>query len=320
VLLPLRLFLGATFTFAGLQKLADPRFFDSRSSASIQAQLQAAAARSPISGALSTLQHHAVAVGLAIAFAELAVGIGTLLGLYARAAAVGGIALAVGFLFSVSWHSSPYYLGSDVVFLFAWTPLAIGGAGGVLALDALTQKPTPSGEQVDRRVVLQRGTTAIVAGGVTLVVAGVTAALGRVVGGSRRPLLAQPSPPAPTTSTTSGPPTAATTGLPSTTAPVGTALGPATNVPVGGAKLLEDPIRFQPLWVLQREAGQFVAVSALCTHKGCVVGYSASSRTFLCPCHGASFSTSGEVLGGPAPYPLFTLAVHEGPDGLLYLS
>src|SRR5207248_5781969 len=139
VLLPLRLFLGATFTFAGLQKLADPHFFDSRSAASIQAQLQAAATRSPIGGMLGTLQHHAVAAGVCIALAELAVGVGTLLGLYTRTAALGGMALALRFLLRVSWPSSPYYLGADVVYLFAWTPLALGGAGGVFSVDALTR-------------------------------------------------------------------------------------------------------------------------------------------------------------------------------------
>ena len=38
VLLPLRAFLGFTFCFAGLQKLANPRFFDAADPASIQAQ------------------------------------------------------------------------------------------------------------------------------------------------------------------------------------------------------------------------------------------------------------------------------------------
>ena len=43
VLLPLRAFLGFTFCFAGLQKLANPRFFDAADPASIQAQLAGAA-------------------------------------------------------------------------------------------------------------------------------------------------------------------------------------------------------------------------------------------------------------------------------------
>ena len=46
VLLPLRVFLGATFVFAGLQKLANPGFFDAANPVSIQAQLSEAAQRS----------------------------------------------------------------------------------------------------------------------------------------------------------------------------------------------------------------------------------------------------------------------------------
>ena len=38
-LLPLQLFLGVTFVYAGLQKLADPNFLDAAASSSIQAQL-----------------------------------------------------------------------------------------------------------------------------------------------------------------------------------------------------------------------------------------------------------------------------------------
>jgi thiosulfate dehydrogenase (quinone) large subunit len=47
VLLPLRAFLGFTFCFAGLQKLANPRFFDTADPASIQSQLAGAARPGP---------------------------------------------------------------------------------------------------------------------------------------------------------------------------------------------------------------------------------------------------------------------------------
>ena len=80
VLLPLRAFLGFTFCFAGLQKLANPRFFDAADPASIQAQLAGAARRSPIHALISPLTHVAVPLGILIAFGELAVGVGTLLG------------------------------------------------------------------------------------------------------------------------------------------------------------------------------------------------------------------------------------------------
>lgn len=135
-LLPLRAFLGITFCFAGLQKLANPGFFRASNPASIQAQLAGAARHSPIHGLLGPLGHLAVPLGLLIAFGELAVGLGTLAGLYARVAAIGGMLLSFGLFLTVSFHTNPYYTGSDIVFVFAWTPLLVAGAGAVSA-DAL---------------------------------------------------------------------------------------------------------------------------------------------------------------------------------------
>jgi hypothetical protein len=47
-LLPLRAFLGFTFCFAGLQRLANPGFFQASNPGSIQAQLAGSARSSPI--------------------------------------------------------------------------------------------------------------------------------------------------------------------------------------------------------------------------------------------------------------------------------
>lgn len=135
-ILPLRAFLGATFCFAGLQKLANPNFFDPKSPSGIQAQLLAAERLSPLHSLMGHLLHLATPLGVVIALAELAVGAGALLGLWTRLAALGGTALSLMLFLTVSFHSSPYYTGADIVFLFAWTPLAVGGAGGVLSLDA----------------------------------------------------------------------------------------------------------------------------------------------------------------------------------------
>ena len=136
-LLPLRAFLGFTFCFAGLQKLADPNFFNANSPSSIQAQLIASIRTSPLHQLLGHLLSHAVPIGILIALAELAVGLGTILGLWTRVAAVGGMVLAFTLFLTVSFHSSPYYTGADIVFLFAWIPLVLAGSGGVLSLDAV---------------------------------------------------------------------------------------------------------------------------------------------------------------------------------------
>jgi thiosulfate dehydrogenase (quinone) large subunit len=128
-LLPLRGFLGLTFVFAGLQKLSDPNFFDSSAAASIQTQLRSSERTSPIGTLLHGSSHFAVLLGVVIALAEVAVGVGALLGLWTRWAAAGGAALSAGFLLAVSWHTRPYYYGADVVFLFAWIPILIAGSG-----------------------------------------------------------------------------------------------------------------------------------------------------------------------------------------------
>jgi len=144
VLLPLRLFLGATFTYAGLQKLANPNFFDPNSPISIQSQLLAAAHTSPIHVLLSHLEGVAKPIGLVIALGEVAVGLGTLIGLWTRVAALGGLIISLSLFLTVSFHSSPYFTGADIVFFFAWVPFVLAGGGTRLSVDAWLAKRAAS--------------------------------------------------------------------------------------------------------------------------------------------------------------------------------
>ena len=338
-LLPLRAFLGFTFCFAGLQKLANPGFFDSANPASIQSQLAAAARRSPIHALISPLAHIAVPLGLLIAFGELAVGVGTLLGLRARIAAAGGIALSFMLFLTVSFHTSPYYTGADIVFVFAWTPLLLAGSGSVLSLDAAiadradrqaattrrhARRPgTRDPDAVRREVVLRSTATAAVAL-VSLIVGGLAAGLGRLAGGTAGKNGGPSLPPAagPSQAATAKPRHSAAAGpTASGKTPPGTAIGPAADVPVGQAASFTDPATGDPSIVIRPSSGRFVAFDAVCPHAGCTVGYDPSAKVIICPCHGSQFNAgTGAVEVGPAATGLRRLGIAEGPNGQLYVT
>ena len=52
------------------------------------------------------------------------------------------------------------------------------------------------------------------------------------------------------------------------------------------------------------EEGVLHAVSAVCTHMGCIVGWNENDRSWDCPCHGSRFALNGDVIHGPAVTPL----------------
>src|SRR5689334_1475924 len=135
VLLPLRAFLAVVFLYAGISKIADRHFLDGTSPTSIHAQVVAVKQASPIGGLLGAVSDHSYAFGLLMAFGEIAVGLGVLLGLFTRIAAAGGMLLSLSLWLTVSWQAEPWFTSADVVYLFALTPLLIGGAP-ILSLDA----------------------------------------------------------------------------------------------------------------------------------------------------------------------------------------
>ena len=322
VLLPVRLFLGLTFTFAGLQKLADPHFFEASRPTSIQGQILLFKQTSPIRFMLGPVSHHAVLFGVLTAIAEIGVGLGTLVGLWSRAAAALGAFLSLSFYLTVSWKTRPYYYGSDIVFVFMWVPFILAGSGGLLSLDAWRQRDrgpalvgpakkasAEASPLIGRRAVVATG--AVAAGGLAL--AGLDAAIGR---GAAHDVAAASSE-FPTVAAAS----AAASGASGTaTGGGGAAVATAAAVDAAGGVGFTDPATGDPAYVVATAAGEYKAFSAVCTHAGCTVAFLKKTSQFQCPCHGGLYDAkTGKVLSGPPPAPLSAIAV-KNVDGNIQLG
>lgn len=135
-LLPLRIFLGVTFVYAGLDKLTDSAFMASSGAGSVGELMRSVRDSSAIPALVDLSLKSPVGFGYAIGIGELAVGLGTLVGLFARLAAVGGALISLSLWFTVSWSTTPYYYGNDLAYLMAWLPLILAGAP-YLSLDAM---------------------------------------------------------------------------------------------------------------------------------------------------------------------------------------
>jgi Rieske Fe-S protein len=73
---------------------------------------------------------------------------------------------------------------------------------------------------------------------------------------------------------------------------------PVSELANGEARVLE--VEGEKLAVYRDEQGSIHAVSAVCRHLGCLVGWNSGERTWDCPCHGSRYRTDGTVIHGPA--------------------
>lgn len=61
--------------------------------------------------------------------------------------------------------------------------------------------------------------------------------------------------------------------------------------------------------LVKTKGGDLIALSAVCTHLGCIVQWQKERQEFLCPCHAGHYTAEGEVITGPPPKPLQRLTV-----------
>ena len=98
---------------------------------------------------------------------------------------------------------------------------------------------------------------------------------------------------------------------------------PSTSF-VAGSPLdfTEGVVRFnkeKKAYVIGAPGGVY-ALSAVCTHLGCITRFRSDERVIACPCHGSRFDLEGNVVHGPAPRPLPWLDVTQDAAGNLVVD
>lgn len=338
-ILPLRLFLGVTFIYAGLQKLSDGGFLHPGAPTYIGSQLLSFSHGSPIRFLLLHLMEHAQIIGILTILGELAIGVGVVLGLFTRLAALGGLVLNFIFFLSASWNVSPYFFGSDIVFVVAWLTLMLTGPGA-FALDGVARQivaerftplvawaavgPVRRSEETEPLAPAGRVRTAAsaITRGEALV--GGLAAIGLVIlglvprtklGGGTGAVAA---PKAPGSSVSKGAGSGSGTGA---SAGGGRKIGNLSQLPPNTAGMLTDPSSGDPAVVVRLPDKSLVAFDAICTHAGCTVQYDPQSHLLICPCHGGEYDPAHDasVVAGPPPSPLSKLPIRVDSQGNIYL-
>ncbi|CAB5057937.1 unannotated protein [freshwater metagenome] len=273
----LRLWLGITFTYAGIDKALDGGFLNPEATTYIGKQLAGFAQQSPISPLLNKMVEHATLVGAGTMVGEIAIGLATLFGVLPFLAALAGAGLSASLWLSSSFHTTPYFLASDTAYLIMWL---------VFALSVMPRKRTVSRVlNVDRR-----GAIGI---GVVGVLSIAFASLGNFFA---RPAKIASS-------------TAKVVTKKGGSAPAN-AIAAISDLNVGSA--LQIKLASGDPGILIRTATDAVcAFSAVCTHEGCTVDYDTASKELICPCHGARFDPlqNGKAIAGPTRTPLTELPV-----------
>lgn len=331
-MLPLRLFLGITFVYAGIQKLTDPQYFNPAARGYISKQIIAFATGSPLHYFLIRYAvPHAHLFGALVAYGEIAIGLGTLVGLLLRPAAFFGLLLSITFFLTATWHVYPYFYGADIVFIFCWMTLILAGPlhSGLPSLDALLVprflQSLPAGQRdlLVQPLSLLLGVGATSAQG-SAATAGITQnragsqrattqrgkfAAARYAQQSRRNFLygLLTGGAAVLGLTWVGPKLlygddggfqggGTTTGSSAPTVAGGTpgsnTIAQVSAIPTNSAVTFTLPSNGDPGILIHLDNGQFVAYDATCTHAGCPVDYDPSQHLLVCPCHGAAFDPS----------------------------
>jgi len=92
-------------------------------------------------------------------------------------------------------------------------------------------------------------------------------------------------------------------------------VGMPEDYPVNSVSFLRE----QQIYVVRTAEG-FTALSAVCTHLGCITEWRPDDNLIACPCHGSKFNRDGNKVAGPAPRPLVHFTMQLAADGQLVVD
>jgi len=92
--------------------------------------------------------------------------------------------------------------------------------------------------------------------------------------------------------------------------------GSPENYPPGTVTLDKE----QKVFIVRAKEGYFYALSATCTHLGCIANWKSEEGIVACPCHGSKFDIEGKVIAGPAPRQLPRFSVTLDDQGHLVID
>ena len=268
----LRVFLGATWVYAGWDKASDPGFLTKGSATYIGTQLAAYAQNSPVAFFLNHLVEHAYIVGIFVMLSEFAIGFATLLAVAPATTAFSGFAMSTGLWLSSSFHVKPYFLAADTAYAILWLSY----------LTTMIGNKKLSETNFERRGFVRVGIVGAIAAGAAF--------------------LGKSFPKASAASSSSS--------ASSSTASSAKKIIKLASLPVGGSHKFVHSTQGTPAVLFRTKTGVF-AYSAICTHEGCTVAYNSGAKRLQCPCHGAQFDpfNGAKAVAGPTNTPLAKVKV-----------
>lgn len=90
----------------------------------------------------------------------------------------------------------------------------------------------------------------------------------------------------------------------------------AQKLAVGSAMMFK--FGSSPAMLIHHANGEWVALSAVCTHLGCTVQFEPSLNRIHCACHGGNYDPhTGQNVSGPPPKPLTRYKVNVATDSVV---